>query len=160
MGLAIYIYNYGKEKGLMWQFTKSADAPWQNGCSESLIRLTKRNLMLSIGSNVLTFSELQTIIFEISNLLNERPIGMKSSNPVKMAYLCPNDLILGRASSNVPPGSFEFQLCNHTSTGIQKLWFPVRCQRGRTIMYQALIVFDLSFQVDIYIHYNSRNVHR
>ena len=130
MGLAIYIYNYGKEKGLVWQFTKSADAPWQNGCSESLIRLRKRNLMLSIGSNVLTFSELQTIIFEISNLLNERPIGMKSSNPVKMDYLCPNDLILGRASSSVPPGSFDekcnpnrrYKFCQTIITDIWKRW--------------------------------------
>ena len=58
-----------------------------------------------------TFSELQTIIFEISNLLNEKPIGMKSSYSVKMDYLCPNDLILGRASSRVPPGSFD-EKCN------------------------------------------------
>ena len=27
--------------------------------------------------------------------------------------------------------SFKFQFCNHTSPGIQRLWFPVRCQWGR-----------------------------
>ena len=38
-----------------------------------------------------------------------------------------------------PVGNFKYglkyndQLCNHTSPGIQKLWFPVSCQRGCTI---------------------------
>ena len=100
------IGRFGKEKGVTWEFTKSADAPWQNGCSESLIRLTKRNLVSSIGCNVLNFSELQTVLFEVTNQLNERPIGMKPNEPSDN-YICPNDLMLGRSSTNAPVGEFD-----------------------------------------------------
>lgn len=55
----------------------------------------------------MTFSELQTVLFEIGNLLNERPIGTKNCDPVEGTYLCPNDLLLGRASSRVPVGEWN-----------------------------------------------------
>lgn len=59
---------------MQWDFT-SADAPWQNGCSEALIKLIKKALTVVIGDSILTFSELQTVCFEAANLVNERPIG-------------------------------------------------------------------------------------
>ena len=93
------IIQFGTDKRLEWQFTKSSDAPWENGCSESLIKLAKRNMMTSIGSQVLTFNELQSFVFEIANLLYQRPVGIKSIDKVEMTHLCPNDLILGRAST-------------------------------------------------------------
>ena len=98
---------FSSKHGLNWVFNKSADAPWQNGCTERLIRSVKRCITLTIGSNILTFPELQTIYFECANLLNERPIGLKDGDH---SYFCPNDLILGRASSNVPGGKFDEQL--------------------------------------------------
>lgn len=136
------ILQFGREKGLTWQFTKSADAPWENGCSESLIRLTKRNLMLSVGSNVLTIGELQMIVFEIANLLNERPIGMKSSDPLSMGHLCPNDLLLGRASPKAPTGSFDnkcspkkrYQFCQQIINDYWKRWH--RCYFDTLIIRQ------------------------
>ena len=36
--------------------------------------------------------------------MNERPIGTKTTDPNEGAYLCPNDLLLGRASRNAPIG--------------------------------------------------------
>ena len=35
-------------------------------------------------------------MFEVANLLNERPIGTKETDPNEGSFLCPNDLILGR----------------------------------------------------------------
>ena len=46
------------DKGTTWVFNKSADAPWQNGCSEALIRSVKRSLGIAIGDSKLTFGEL------------------------------------------------------------------------------------------------------
>ena len=46
-------------------------------------------------------------MFEVANLLNERPIGTKETDPNEGSYLCPNDPILGRASSNVPIGQWD-----------------------------------------------------
>ena len=65
---------FGVTEGFGWIFT-SADPPWQNGVTEALIRSVKRAIYASIGDSILTFSELQTVLYEVANLLNERPIG-------------------------------------------------------------------------------------
>ena len=97
---------FGAEHMLTWKFTP-ADAPWQNGCSESLIRSAKRAPAASIGDQVCNFSELLTIMFESANLINERPIGRHPTDPNDGSYLCPNDLILGRCTSRAPAGPFK-----------------------------------------------------
>ena len=101
------IGNSGKEWGMEWEFNKSADAPWENGLSEAMVKLVKKNMALLIGDHILTFAELQTVMFEIANLLNERPIGIHPNDPEEGSYLCPNDLLLGRASKRVPPGLMD-----------------------------------------------------
>ena len=114
------ISQVGSDKGLEWEFSKSADAPWENGLSEALIRLVKKALPLAVGSSILTFAELQTVFFEIANLLNERPIGIKNNDPNNGTYLCPNDLLLGRSSSRVPPGILD------ENCGIDRRWVFVQ----------------------------------
>ena len=94
---------FGITEGFEWIFT-SADAPWQNGVTEALIRSVKRAINASIGDSTLTFSELQTVLYEVANLLNERPIGRHPASPDDGAYLCPNDLLLGRATARIPSG--------------------------------------------------------
>ena len=89
------VHKFNSDHGINWTTTKSADAPWQNGCTERLIRSVKRCLWLTIGENKLTFPELQTVFFECANLMNDRPIGVKSSDHT---YFCPNHLLLGRSS--------------------------------------------------------------
>ena len=106
----------GLDYGMEWEFSKSADAPWENGLSEALVKLVKKDMARIIGSNILTFSELQTVLFEIANLLNERPIGINPTDPEEGTYLCPNDLILGRASTRVPPGTMD------TSPNLKRRW--------------------------------------
>ena len=58
------------EKGLEWRFSP-ADDPWQNGCSEALVKSVKRAIVGSIGQQVLTVTEMQTVCFEAANLVNE-----------------------------------------------------------------------------------------
>lgn len=57
---------------------------------------------IAVGDSILTFSELQSVLFEVANLINERPIGTKVCDPNEGSYLCPNDLLLGRSSVRVP----------------------------------------------------------
>ena len=85
-----------------------AEGQHQNGLSESLVKLTKRSIKHQIMNNVLTFSQLQTVLFEIANIMNSRPLGVISgSDPESPTSITPNDLILGRASSEVPQGPFD-----------------------------------------------------
>lgn len=59
------IIEFGSEQGMTWHFNKSADTLWQNGCCESLIRLIKRALSISVGGSILTFSKLQTAFLRL-----------------------------------------------------------------------------------------------
>lgn len=95
---------------LRWHFT-AADAQWQNGCSESLIRSCKKAISNAISTHVLTFSELLTVMYETANLICERPIGKTNLDISDGSYLCPNDLILGRATSRTASGPFDESKC-------------------------------------------------
>ena len=108
---------FGVTEGFEWIFT-SADAPWQNGVTEALIRSVKRVINASIGDSILTFSELQRVLYEVANLLNERPIGRHPTSPDDGAYLCPNDLLLGRATSRVPSCLFGEKASNRPTVHI------------------------------------------
>ena len=48
-----------------------------------------------------------TVFFEIANLLNEKPVGKQLHDIEDGSYLCPNDLLLGRATSCIPSGPFK-----------------------------------------------------
>ncbi|XP_028394872.1 uncharacterized protein LOC114519015 [Dendronephthya gigantea] len=100
------LHEYCADKGIQWKFT-TPGAPHQNGCAESLIKSCKRALKIAIGDHVLTPFELYTCLLEVGNLVNQRPIGRVPNDPDDGSYICPNDLLLGRASTRVPQGPFE-----------------------------------------------------
>ncbi|CAC5382020.1 unnamed protein product [Mytilus coruscus] len=125
------------------EFTKAADAPWENGCSEALIKSVKKSLSLAIGQSIMTFSELQTVLFEVANILNERPIGTSTSDPNEGTYLCPNDLILGRASSNVPVGNWD-ESDNFKNVGSSQKWHVSK--RNLQVLDLVLVQDNNSFR--------------
>ena len=86
-----------------------ADSPWWNSCCEALIRSVKKVIRNAIDQTNLTFSEFQTVLFQCSNLFNERPLGVNKSSEHDFTYLCPNDVLLGRSSSKVPVDNFSDQ---------------------------------------------------
>ena len=85
----------------------SPDAPWQNGCSEALLKSVKKAIKNAIGSQILMFSELMIVFYEVANLVNERPIGRQPEDPDDGSYLCPNHLLLGRATPQILSGPFR-----------------------------------------------------
>ena len=100
------IQTYGNKYQIEWSFNP-ADAPWQNGSTEALVKTMKRALKASIGNQVFTYTEFQTIMYEAAQIANQRPIGRKPATPNEGTYLCPNDLLLGRSSSIIPQGPFS-----------------------------------------------------
>ena len=100
------IQDYSHERGFSWKFSPG-DGPWYNGVAESLVKTMKTALNAAVGESVLAFSELQTCMMEAAQLVNQRPIGVKPGHPQDGAYLCPNDLLLGRSSSQIPQGPFS-----------------------------------------------------
>ena len=51
------IIAFGAERGIDWVFSP-ADAPWWNGCVESLIRSVKKGITHAIGVQRISFSEM------------------------------------------------------------------------------------------------------
>ena len=112
---------FNAEKGMKWQFATPA-APHQNGCAESLVKSTKIALKRAIGEQMLTPFELYTCLLEVANLINQRPVGRVPNDPDDGSYLCPNDMLLGRASSTVPQGPFrETNNPRHRAEFVQKI---------------------------------------
>ena len=61
------------------------------------------------------------MLYEASNLVNEQPIGRHPTVPDEGSYLCPNDVLLGRATSRVPAGPFKDETPRRRFEFIQKL---------------------------------------
>ncbi|KAJ8036637.1 hypothetical protein HOLleu_20672 [Holothuria leucospilota] len=109
------------ERQTEWKFT-TPSAPHQNGCAESLVKSCKMAIRRAIGEQVLTVMELNTCLQEIANLVNQRPIGRIPTDPDDGRYLCPNDMLLGRASRDVPQGPFrETRNPRHRVEFVQKI---------------------------------------
>jgi hypothetical protein len=120
---------YCADRGITWQFTTPL-APHQNGCSESMVKSCKLAIKKAIGDTLLTPFELYTCLLEVANLLNQRPIGKLSQDPDDGRYLCPNDILLGRATNAVPQGPFRetsnprhrFEFCQRIIDSFWKRW--------------------------------------
>ena len=101
------IHAWASSKRMTWTVVP-AEGQHQNGLSESLIKSVKRTIKHKIGPHVFTFAQLQTALFEISNIINSRPLGIApGSDPTDPQPLTPNDLLLGRSSGEVPQGPFD-----------------------------------------------------
>ena len=121
---------YCADRGMKWQFTTPL-APHQKGCCEVLVKSTKSTLKKALGKAVRTPFEPYTCLFEVANLLNERPIGRIPNDPDDGACLCPNDIILGRATNRVPKGPFHhmenphhrLEFCQKIVVAFWKRWY-------------------------------------
>ena len=76
----------------------------------------------AIESQILMFSELMTVFYKVTNLVNERPIGRQPKDPDDGSYLSPNHLLHGRATPRIPSGPFrETSNLNKRYEFVQKL---------------------------------------
>ena len=86
------------------------DSQHQNGAAEILVKMVKgvkRSLLRVLGDQVLSLNETFTVLDEVANIVNERPIGIKPGERSANDYLSPNSLLLGRSSDRVMSGPFE-----------------------------------------------------
>ena len=72
-----------------------------------LVKGVRKSILRSIGDTRLTLNEMNTLMFEITNLINERPIGVLPNNQTDSEYLSPNSLLLGRCSARISSGPFQ-----------------------------------------------------
>ena len=103
------LVRFGSAKGLDWNFIMP-DSQHQNGAAEIMVKMVKgvgKALMKSLGDRTLSLNEVNTLFAEVSNLVNERPIGVKPNLNAHPEYLSPNSLYLGRCSEKISSGPFQ-----------------------------------------------------
>ena len=100
---------FGASRGLEWK-TAMPNAQHQNGASEAMVKMVKgvmKTMVKVIGDTKLSLNEFNTVLAEVTNLVNERPIGLQPTEQAATDYLSPNSLLLGRSSDRICSGPFE-----------------------------------------------------
>ena len=118
-----------------FQWTVSPpDAPWRQGKVERRIGVVKRLIKLSVGDARVTPIELQTILFDIANICNERPLGLsKPRDDGSCELITPNQLLLGRSHNVVPdpevvaeiaqlPSKSRYRMVHHVTRVFWEQW--------------------------------------
>ena len=90
------VQDFVKSRYIRWKFTTEA-APWMGGFWERLVRSVKRCLKKVLRNTRLSFDELITVVKEIENIVNNRPLVYVSSDrDPNEEILTPNKLLYGR----------------------------------------------------------------
>lgn len=98
----------GKEEPVTLTLNRPSDIPWYTEAREYLIKSVKNCFRITVMDFILTFGGEQTVMFNISNMNNERPIGLILAFNLELDnYSCPKDLLLGRSTSHCPRDIYE-----------------------------------------------------
>ena len=81
-------------------------APHFGGSWEREIRSVKQALQGSLGAQLVTAEVLQTLLIEVENILNSKPLGYVSSDVADPDPVTPNLLLMGRRDSSLPLVSY------------------------------------------------------
>ena len=92
--------NYAS-KGVEWLHIPPR-APHFGGLWEAAVKSAKTHLKKVVGSNVLTFEELQTIFCQVEAIMNSRPLVQMSTSDTDYTALTPNMLITGKQHEHLP----------------------------------------------------------
>ena len=80
------------------------------GIWERLLRLAKTALKVILKGRLVDDFSLATIFTDIESIMNSRPLIAISDDINDLEALTQNHFLLGRASSNLPPGIFTKQI--------------------------------------------------
>ncbi len=94
------VKTYIAEKGIEWHFTP-AYSPWSRGMVEIMVKSCKQALLRTVGKLTLTRDQLHTILYEVSSMLNSRPITHIGPDIQSMDFLTPQDF-MGLQFTGVP----------------------------------------------------------
>lgn len=114
------------QNGSTWVFGPG-DSPWHQGAVESLIKVANHAIHFLVSNQRLSVPEFLTACCEVSNLLNEHPIGVKPSMDSTINALTPNSLLLGQATASNPlrwqPYDASIVTCYHlVQSVVEDFW--------------------------------------
>ena len=90
-----------EEQGIEWKFIVPL-APWWGGFYESLMSSIKAPLKKILKGSLLDVDELNTVLYEVSAMINSRPLTYVSDDINDMQYITPSMFLIGRQTMYVP----------------------------------------------------------
>ena len=88
------IERYATSQKILWSFNPPG-APHMGGAWERLVRSSKEVLSTIMKDHVLTDAQLYTLLTEVENILNRRPLTHISDDVDDFGVLTPNHILLG-----------------------------------------------------------------
>lgn len=92
---------YLNSLGIQWNFI-TPSAPHMGGLWEGAVKSMKKHLRVVLGTTVLNFEELTTVLTQIEACLNSRPLCTLSSSVDSCEALTPGHFIIGQPLNLVP----------------------------------------------------------
>ncbi len=86
---------------ITWHFNP-AGAPHFGGLWEAGVRSIKHHLKRVMGSRLLTYEEMLTLVCQIEAILNSRPLVPASSSPSDLEALTPSHFLVGEPLTAIP----------------------------------------------------------
>ncbi|XP_041452039.1 uncharacterized protein LOC121405436 [Drosophila obscura] len=90
--------------GIKWSFIPPHSPHW-GGKWESSVRSVKLHLRRVVGKTTLTFEQMQTLIVQISAVVNSRPLCYTPDTD--LTYLSPAHFLIGRPFTTIPEGDLS-----------------------------------------------------
>lgn len=119
-----------KKLAVKWRYI-SPRAPHQGGIWEAAVKSMKYHLYRVVGQQTLNSEEWQTLLAQVSAVVNSRPLMPMSDDPDDLEYLTPNHLATGgparqlfgmRETGPATSASGRHQLINNMLQGLWRRW--------------------------------------
>ena len=109
--------------GSKWLLTEPGCA-WRNGQSERMVGLAKTTLSHHLkGDLSLDWSEFDSLLCEVANVINNRPLGVRSWSDDNIHAITPNDLLLARVPGDRCPREMMMRLMSSRfSPAMRSFW--------------------------------------
>ncbi|XP_063993417.1 uncharacterized protein LOC135171057 [Diachasmimorpha longicaudata] len=102
------------QHGIQWSFIPP-QAPHCGGLWEAAVKSFKHHLRRTIGNELLTHQQLNTLCIKIEGILNSRPLIPLSSDPNDLAALTPAHFLHGSSTRDLPSPEFLHTPSNRLS---------------------------------------------
>ncbi|KAI5715899.1 hypothetical protein M8J77_024346 [Diaphorina citri] len=104
-----------QRRRIKWSFLPPL-SPHMGGLWEGNIRMVKQHLLKVIGTQVLTYEELYTVLTQVECLLNSRPLCPLSSDPNDVQVLTPAHFLHSNPLDYIP----AVDMVNRPSSGLRR----------------------------------------
>ncbi|XP_039303506.1 uncharacterized protein LOC120357390 [Solenopsis invicta] len=99
------IHDYLVENFIEWKFIPS-HSPDMGGLWEAAVKSAKSHMQKIIGTKILHFEELYTILTQIEACLNSRPFTPLSTSPTDLQAITPGHFLVREAITSIPERNF------------------------------------------------------